>query len=80
MVKYLNLETKINLTNLFEKGDKVPWPSNNEPGFLSFRRCPALWQLGARPNITAAYDKQYLEGRYGADPYLTNMLAEGKWQ
>ena len=23
---------------------------------------------------TAAYDKQYLEGRYGADPYLTNML------
>ena len=51
MVKYLNLETKINLTNLFEKGDKVPWPSNNEPGFLSFRRCPALWQLGARPNI-----------------------------
>jgi hypothetical protein len=23
---------------------------------------------------TAAYDKQYLEGRYGADPYLSNML------
>lgn len=25
-------------------------------------------------NNTAAYDKQYLEGRYGADPYLRNML------
>ena len=25
-------------------------------------------------NNTAAYDKQYLEGRYGADPYLKNML------
>lgn len=25
-------------------------------------------------NNTAAYDKQYLEGRYGADPYLTNMM------
>ncbi len=25
-------------------------------------------------NNTAAYDKQYLEGRYGADPYLHNML------
>ena len=25
-------------------------------------------------NNTAAYDKQYLEGRYGADPYLSNML------
>lgn len=23
---------------------------------------------------TAAYDKQYMEGRYGADPYLSNML------
>ena len=23
---------------------------------------------------TAAYDKQYLEGRYGADPYLRRML------
>lgn len=26
-------------------------------------------------NNTAAYDKQYLEGRYGADPYLHNMLS-----
>ena len=25
-------------------------------------------------NNTAAYDKQYLEGRYGADPYLRTML------
>ena len=25
-------------------------------------------------NNTAAYDKQYLEGRYGADPYLQNNL------
>lgn len=32
-----------------------------------------------RVNNTAAYDKQYLEGRYGADPYLTNMLEGGKW-
>lgn len=28
-----------------------------------------------RVNNTAAYDKQYLEGRYGADPYLQNMLS-----
>lgn len=27
-----------------------------------------------RINNTAAYDKQYLEGRYGADPYLVNIL------
>lgn len=29
---------------------------------------------GKRVNHTAAYDKQYLEGRYGADPYLRTML------
>lgn len=29
---------------------------------------------GKRINSTATYDKQYLEGRYGADPYLRNML------
>lgn len=27
-----------------------------------------------RINNTAAYDKQYLEGRYGADPYLRSMF------
>lgn len=29
---------------------------------------------GKRVNHTASYDKQYLEGRYGADPYLRTML------
>ena len=29
-------------------------------------------------NSSAAYDKQYMEGRYGADPYLQNMLG-GDW-
>lgn len=28
---------------------------------------------GERIKNTAAYDKQYLEGRYGADPYLKNL-------
>lgn len=30
---------------------------------------------GKRINHTAAYDRQYLEGRYGADPYLNTMLS-----
>lgn len=29
---------------------------------------------------TASYGKQYLEGRYGADPYLNNMLNGSGWQ
>lgn len=31
-----------------------------------------------RVNSTAAFDKQYMEGRYGADPYLQNMIG-GEW-
>lgn len=32
-----------------------------------------------RVNSTAAFDKQYMEGRYGADPYLQNILNGGDW-
>lgn len=32
-----------------------------------------------RVKRTAAFDKQYLEGRYGADPYLSNMLTGEGW-
>ena len=34
---------------------------------------------GKRVNATASYNKQYLEGRYGADPYFKKMLDWGKW-
>lgn len=30
-----------------------------------------------RVKATMAFDKQYLEGRYGADPYLSNIFSEG---
>ena len=32
-----------------------------------------------RVKSTAAFDKQYLEGRYGADPSLSNMLTGRDW-
>ena len=51
LINLLGKADTINLSNLFENGDRVPWPSNNEPGFLSQRHCPELWKLGARPNI-----------------------------
>lgn len=34
---------------------------------------------GKRVNATASYNKQYLEGRYGADPYFKKMLDCGDW-
>ncbi|MDR3312994.1 MAG: ATP-binding protein [Oscillospiraceae bacterium] len=33
---------------------------------------------GNRPSPNAAYDKQYLAGRYGADPYLQNLIQWGQ--
>ena len=50
-----NEKPNIDLSNLFSKGDTVLWPDGNqERGFLSYKHCPSLWNLGARPNM----DKQ----------------------
>jgi len=43
----------IALSNLFENGELVPWPGDGTPGFLSYKHCPNLWTLGARPNLGA---------------------------
>ena len=43
---------EINLNNLFENGDKFPCPwDTNDSCFLSYKNCPNLWILGARPDI-----------------------------
>ncbi len=54
-IKKVNREDRIDVKNLFSKGDMVPWVADNEPGFLSYKRCPNLWNLGARTNNT--YEK-----------------------
>jgi hypothetical protein len=48
---HLNAVEQIDVSNLFRFGSCVPWPSDGEPGFLSYKRCPHLWNLGARPNM-----------------------------
>lgn len=44
----INKLDEIDVFNLFSQGDQVPYPQDREPGFLSFKRCPNLWNLGAR--------------------------------
>ena len=39
----------IDVINLFKNGDDIEWPENNISGFLSYRHCPNLWNLGIRP-------------------------------
>ncbi len=52
LVDKLGKYPAIDLKNLFTNGDKVLWPKNDEPGFLSQQHCPSLWELGARPNMS----------------------------
>ena len=53
LMHQIDVSDKICLTNLFDKGNDVPWPENDKPGFLSFQYCPNLWTLGARPYMDA---------------------------
>lgn len=52
---------EINARNLFKNGEKVPWPGNNQSGFLSFKYCPNLWNLGARPNSNPTQTIELIE-------------------
>lgn len=42
---------KVDVCNLFRLGHTVRFPYAG-PGFLSYRYCPSLWILGARPNMS----------------------------
>lgn len=52
LVNDLNLGNVIDLINLFNCGDRVPWPDNDHESFLSNKHCPELWLMGARPTIS----------------------------
>lgn len=49
LIKHLKKDSIVDAKNLFKHGHLVPWPSNNEAGFLSYKYCPNLWSLSARP-------------------------------
>lgn len=52
LLKCISRYEEINTKNLFRNGDKVEWPDgSNEKGFLSYKRCRNLWNLGARPSM-----------------------------
>ena len=45
LVEKLGLEKKIDLQNLFAKGDEVLWPGDISGGFLSKKYCNNLWTI-----------------------------------
>lgn len=48
-LNHINKLVDVDVINLFKKGDCIEWPENNKQGFLSFKYCPNLWNLGVRP-------------------------------
>jgi hypothetical protein len=61
LINSANLNYEIDVINLFSKGAELPWPETGEAGFLSFKHCPNLWNLGARPNMDKAAAGTLLE-------------------
>ncbi|MBI5633637.1 MAG: SIR2 family protein [Nitrospirae bacterium] len=51
-LNHVNNSNRIDVRNLFKYGSCVKWPADNVPGFLSFKHCPNLWNLGARPQMS----------------------------
>ncbi len=60
-LSYIDEKEAIDVVNLFRRGSEVPWPTTGMPGFLSFKHCPHLWNLGARPNMDANNAMQLIE-------------------
>ncbi len=51
----------IDVQNLFRYGEVIGTPWDERPGFLSYKICPALWTLGARPNNSADESNALIE-------------------
>ncbi len=51
----------IDVQNLFKYGSEVTWPQSQEQGFLSYKYCPNLWNLGARSNLSTAKSYKIIE-------------------
>ena len=61
LIKHLGQSDNLPLSNLFEYGDKLPWPGADGRAFISFRNTPNLWILGVRPNNSNDRNKQIIE-------------------
>ena len=52
---------RIDVQNLFRYGEVIGTPWDDKPGFLSYKVCPALWTLVARPDNNAAENNALIE-------------------
>lgn len=53
--------SRVDVLNLFKHGDSLKWPSDNRPGFLSYKNCPNLWAIGARSYLDSKGTLEIIE-------------------
>lgn len=51
----------IDVQNLFRYGEVIGTPWDSRPSFLSYKVCPALWTLGARPHSSVEESNALIE-------------------
>ena len=79
-ILYLNKMKLTTMKNTVFRRDEIWFAAMNDNheseiySLYEFRQ-----EDNTRVKSTAAFDKQYLEGRYGADPCLSNMLTGRDW-
>jgi len=62
LIHQIEKEKEVNTVNLFYDGDIVEWPDGTkEKGFLSYRNCKNLWNLGARPKMDREKAQELIE-------------------
>ena len=67
------------LRDEYNDAEKIKWTMNDNHESEIYSLYEFRQEDNTRVKSTAAFDKQYLEGRYGADPYLSNMLTRRDW-
>lgn len=71
-IRYMKCEDRVDVRNLFALGAHVPWPGDDRLGFLSFKHCPNLWNIGARSTMSMADSLTLIEDVITCANMLTN--------
>jgi len=73
---------EIDTSNLFKYGADVTWPGDGSPGFLSYKFCPCLWNLGARTSMSTKDASDLIDeiitcaNVYGAAAFSSKHMVE----
>jgi len=84
LLKQIKRSDDIDTSNLFRYGSMVPWPGDKKPGFLSYKYCPNLWNLGARSTTSTEDAGSLIEeiiqcaNVYGAAAFSADALDGGR--